>query len=284
MAPAHPARVVTAPLVAGERVFVLAVDRVVHAFDALDGRLLWTYARPTDALTWPKSRRADRGARPGAGEYGRPTGGAVDGIRGTVNWDVPVGTPRGSTGWNSRPDPAPSPSPGRPGSAYGRSSARGLRRRGPKGCAGLDARNNAGLAAVAANATTVVGADASDRITAWSAASGDRNGRTGACSTAACRARWQSGPSPSCSATVKARCTSSTRQRRQSCNCAWPPATSPVVGTPALLDTTLLVATRRAALFLLATELEHRPPGPSFAGRASQRRQAPTLFNASRHP
>jgi outer membrane protein assembly factor BamB len=46
-----PARVVTAPLVAGERVFVLAVDRVVHAFDALDGRLLWTYARPTDALT-----------------------------------------------------------------------------------------------------------------------------------------------------------------------------------------------------------------------------------------
>ena len=34
------AQVVTALLVAGERVFVLGVDRVVHAYDALDGRKL----------------------------------------------------------------------------------------------------------------------------------------------------------------------------------------------------------------------------------------------------
>lgn len=40
-----PASVVTPPLVAGERVFVLGVDRAVHAFDALDGRRLWTLAR-----------------------------------------------------------------------------------------------------------------------------------------------------------------------------------------------------------------------------------------------
>ena len=33
------ARVVTAPLVAGERVFVVSVDRTVHAFDVLDGRI-----------------------------------------------------------------------------------------------------------------------------------------------------------------------------------------------------------------------------------------------------
>ena len=46
-----PARVLTAPLVAGERVFVLRVDRVVQAFDALDGRALWTVSRPGDALT-----------------------------------------------------------------------------------------------------------------------------------------------------------------------------------------------------------------------------------------
>jgi outer membrane protein assembly factor BamB len=43
--------VVTAPFVAGERVFVLGVDRSVQAFDALDGKKLWVYARPGDALT-----------------------------------------------------------------------------------------------------------------------------------------------------------------------------------------------------------------------------------------
>jgi outer membrane protein assembly factor BamB len=44
-------RVATAPLVAGERVFVLGVDRTVQAFDALDGRKLWTLQRPGDPLT-----------------------------------------------------------------------------------------------------------------------------------------------------------------------------------------------------------------------------------------
>ena len=34
-------RITTAPLVAGERVFVMGVDRIVSAFDVLDGRLLW---------------------------------------------------------------------------------------------------------------------------------------------------------------------------------------------------------------------------------------------------
>jgi hypothetical protein len=49
----HPRRLArtTAPLVAGERVFVMGVDRVVNAFDALDGTLLWTLKRPGDALT-----------------------------------------------------------------------------------------------------------------------------------------------------------------------------------------------------------------------------------------
>ena len=44
------AGVVTPPLVAGERVFILGVDRAVHAFDALDGRRLWTFRRPGDPL------------------------------------------------------------------------------------------------------------------------------------------------------------------------------------------------------------------------------------------
>src|SRR6185369_8226687 len=44
-------RVATAPLVAGGRIFVLGVDRSVHAFDAADGLKLWQVARPGDALT-----------------------------------------------------------------------------------------------------------------------------------------------------------------------------------------------------------------------------------------
>ncbi|HEX2013088.1 MAG TPA: PQQ-binding-like beta-propeller repeat protein, partial [Roseateles sp.] len=41
----------TAPLVAGERVFLLTVDRQVQAFDAADGRRLWDLRRPGDPLT-----------------------------------------------------------------------------------------------------------------------------------------------------------------------------------------------------------------------------------------
>ena len=44
-------RTATAPLVAGERVFVMGVDRIVHAFDALDGRRLWKLERTGEALT-----------------------------------------------------------------------------------------------------------------------------------------------------------------------------------------------------------------------------------------
>ena len=41
-----PGRVTTPPLVAGERVFVMMLDRNVRAYDVLDGRWLWQYQRP----------------------------------------------------------------------------------------------------------------------------------------------------------------------------------------------------------------------------------------------
>jgi outer membrane protein assembly factor BamB len=44
------ARSFTAPLIAGGRVFVLAGDRSVHAFDAGNGRKLWTAQRPVEPL------------------------------------------------------------------------------------------------------------------------------------------------------------------------------------------------------------------------------------------
>jgi outer membrane protein assembly factor BamB len=88
-------RIATAPLVAGERVFVVGVDRTVQAFDALDGRKLWALQRPGDPLTL---------AQPGVlsafrntlivGQGPRMAG--VDPVGGTVRWEVPIGAPRGA--------------------------------------------------------------------------------------------------------------------------------------------------------------------------------------------
>jgi outer membrane protein assembly factor BamB len=87
--------VVTAPFVAGERVFVLGVDRSVQAFDALDGKKLWVYSRAGDALTlaqagvltaWQDTLLFGLGARLTA----------LDPLKGTVRWEVPVAAPRGT--------------------------------------------------------------------------------------------------------------------------------------------------------------------------------------------
>ncbi len=88
-------RTTTAPLVAGERVFVIGVDRVVHAFDAIDGRRLWTLQRPGEALTlaqpgllaaWRNTLVAGLGAL--------MTG--IDPTTGSVRWEVPLTAPRGT--------------------------------------------------------------------------------------------------------------------------------------------------------------------------------------------
>ena len=242
-----PARVVTAPLVAGERVFVLAVDRVVHAFDALDGRLLWTYARPTDALTL-----AQAGVLTVArdqvlvGQAGRLV--ALDGIKGTVNWDVPVGTPRGANEVERLADLI-----GPVARVGDRVCVRAFQN--AVGCADVAkgvlgwTRNNAGLAAVAANATTVVGADASDRITAWSAANGDlqwTNERLLHRGLSGARAVGPSIVFGDSEGHVHFLDASDGKLQLRLATDG-----KPVVGTPALLDTTLLVATKAGGLFAL---------------------------------
>jgi len=166
-----PAAVVTPPLVAGERIFVLAVDRSVHAFDALDGRRLWRYQRPGDALTL---------AQPGVlmaardqlvvGQGGRMV--ALDALRGSVNWDVAVGTPRGTNEVERLADLVG------PAARQGdRACVRAFQN--AVGCVDLArgallwARNAGGTKAVGADAERVFGGDASDRLTAWSAAGGE---------------------------------------------------------------------------------------------------------------
>jgi outer membrane protein assembly factor BamB len=164
-------RVSTAPLVAGERVFVMGVDRVVNAFDAIDGRLLWTLQRPGEALTL---------SQPGVvaafkdtllvGQGQRLTG--VDPLRGIVRWEVALANPRGTNEVERLSDlTGPALRVGDMVCARSFQSA--------VGCANAQlatlmwSKNVGGVQAVGGDAELVVGADASDRITAWRAATGD---------------------------------------------------------------------------------------------------------------
>src|SRR5205823_1854176 len=88
-------RITTAPLVAGERVFVLAGDRSLHAFDALDGTRLWEVRRPSDPLTLAQAGvLAPFKDTLLAGQGSRLAG--LDPLNGDLRWEVPVGSPRGT--------------------------------------------------------------------------------------------------------------------------------------------------------------------------------------------
>ncbi len=90
-----PARSFTAPLVAGERVFVLTADRVVTAFDGKTGARLWSQSRPAEPLVLSQT-----GALLAVGDTlvvglaGRLTGLNPD--NGSVRWEAPVATSRGT--------------------------------------------------------------------------------------------------------------------------------------------------------------------------------------------
>jgi outer membrane protein assembly factor BamB len=86
----------TAPLVAGERVFVATADRAVSAFDAQTGRKLWTYTRPGEQLL--ALRQAGVLLAVGdtlvVGISGRLVG--LDPLNGTLRWETPIATARGT--------------------------------------------------------------------------------------------------------------------------------------------------------------------------------------------
>lgn len=166
-----PSSVVTPPLVAGERVFVLGVDRAVHAFDALDGRRLWTLQRPGEALTLAQpsvilahrnSLLVAQGARLAA----------VDPVRGQLQWEAAMATPRGTNEVERLSDLV--------GPAV-RSGSRVCARafQAAVGCADAErgaaiwSRNVGGIQAIGGDAERLVGADATDRISAWRASNGD---------------------------------------------------------------------------------------------------------------
>jgi outer membrane assembly lipoprotein YfgL len=165
------ARVASAPLVAGERVFVMGVDRAVHAFDVLDGRKLWTLQRPGDPLTL-----AQRGVITAfkntlvVGQGVRLTG--IDPLRGTVRWEAAVASPRGTNEVERLADlVGPELRVGDTLCVRAFQSA--------VGCVNAErgtlnwTRNVGGVQGLGGDQQFVFGADASGRITAWSTTNGD---------------------------------------------------------------------------------------------------------------
>ena len=167
-------RTSTAPVVAGERVFVIGVDRVVHAFDAIDGRRLWTFQRAGEALTL---------AQPGVLAAYKNTlvagVGAVmlglDPTTGSVRWELAITSPRG-TNEVERLNDLVGPMLRQGDNLCARAFQTAV------GCvtvAGTDratlrwSRNAGGQQAVGGDADFVFGGDASDRLSAWRSTNGE---------------------------------------------------------------------------------------------------------------
>jgi outer membrane protein assembly factor BamB len=89
------ARVFTAPMVAGERVFVLSADRSVSAYDGKTGARLWLQpARGADPLVLQQPGvLLAAGNTLLAGVSGRLVG--LNPLNGRVLWDTPIASPRG---------------------------------------------------------------------------------------------------------------------------------------------------------------------------------------------
>lgn len=242
--------VTTPPLVAGERVFVTGVDRAVQAFDALDGRSLFVFQRPGEALTL---------SQPGVLAAWRDTLmvgqghllTALDPLRGTVRWEVPLANPRGTNEVERLADlVGPITRTGDVLCARAFQSA--------VGCANAQggtlrwSRNVGGVQAVGGDADLLFGADASDRITAWKTPNGDI-----AWTNEKYLYRGLSGPVVFGAAVVfgdlegqvhfLARDSGNAVQRL-------PTDGSPIVGTPVLAGPTLLVVTRNGGLYAFRAE------------------------------
>lgn len=161
----------TPPLVAGERVFVLGLDRAVDAYDALDGRYLWRLQRTSDPLSLRlPSVLMPYGDLLVVGQGARLVG--VDPLRGTARWELGLATPRGSNEVERLSDLV--------GPAARRGDivcARAFQATVSCGDLSRNAltwtRNTGGATAVALTAEAVVGADNSDRLTGWRAGSGE---------------------------------------------------------------------------------------------------------------
>jgi outer membrane protein assembly factor BamB len=164
-------RVATAPLVAGQRVFVLSVDRAIQAFDVQDGFKIWQVQRPGEALTLAYSgviAAFKNTLLVGQG----PRLAGIDPVSSVVRWEVPIGAPRGVNEVERLADLIGPPV--RSGNLVcARSFQAGV------GCVDAErgriawSKTVGGNDAIGGDAELIFGADASDRLTAWKTPSGD---------------------------------------------------------------------------------------------------------------
>ena len=168
----QPGRVATAPLVAGERVFVQAVDRSVRAYDVVDGRWLWVYQH---AGTEPLALAARGVIEPFrdtllVGQGNRLVG--LDPDKGEPRFDVSVGTPRGTNEVERLADLI-GPLARVDDEVCARSFQFTI------ACLELNRGSvrwthpQSGTQAVGADLTMVVGSDGGDRLSAWKAEDGE---------------------------------------------------------------------------------------------------------------
>jgi len=167
-----PARAFTTPLVAGKRVFVLAGDRSVAAYDGASGARLWSQAaRGTDALVLQQGGvLLAVGDTLLAGIGGRLAG--LSPTNGMTRWEVPVATPRGVNEIERLVDLV-----GPAGRVDGQVCVRAFQ--SALGC--VDAVRGAlrwtrpatGGVGLALDAARVYGVESDGRVRAWNNASGD---------------------------------------------------------------------------------------------------------------
>ncbi len=157
--------VVTAPLVAGQRVFVMSIDRSVHAFDALDGRKLWTFQKPGDALVlsqpgvlmaFKNTLLAGQGTQLAA----------LDPVSGSLRWEPSLATPRGTNEIEKLADLVG------PAARYGdvvcaRAFQLAVACLNAERGSVLWSRPIGGTQGIALDGQFLLGADASSRLTAW---------------------------------------------------------------------------------------------------------------------
>ena len=165
------AMVLTAPLVAGGRVFVLAGDRAISAFDAVTGQRLWQQQRTGEPLILGQAGLlAAVGDTLVVGLGGRLVG--LNPQNGSTRWDVAVANVRGTNEVERLADIVAGSS--RQGSAVcvrAFQAAVGC----VDGAAGrlLWTRTANGFTGLSGDATVVVGTEADGRLRVWQRTSGE---------------------------------------------------------------------------------------------------------------
>ena len=244
-------RVATAPLVAGERVFVLGVDRTVQAFDALDGASSGRCSARAIALTlsqagvlaaFKDTLVVGQGPRMAGID---PLAARCAGRCRSARRAAPTRS-SASPIWSARRCASAT------WSARARSRPRSAASMPQRGQIAVDA-SVGGTDAVAGDGELLFGADASDRITAWRTATGDVAWTSEALHVPRPRRAGGDRPARSSSATPKARCTGSraTRARRR---LRLPTDGSAIAVPPVSVGGVLVVVTRSGGVFAF------RPP------------------------